>query len=338
MNPPSKPEAESFEEVGVLVTGASGFIGSHLVDALVRAGAKVRALTQYHAQFTLGLLEDLPAEVLAEVEIVRGNVRDPHFLQDTVREDDIVFHLAAQTSIPYSYRSPREFFETNLLGTVNLLEAVRRNGARRLVQTSTSEVYGSAQTVPMDEQHPLVGQSPYAASKIAADKAAESYWRSFETPVVTARPFNTYGPRQSARAIIPSLLSQALAAGPIRVGALHPIRDLNFVDDTVRGFMAVGSAPSAEGGVFNLGSGRGTRIGDLVEMVADLCGGGIEIIQEEVRLRPDASEVDELVCDASLAAECLGWKSEVPLEEGLERTADWVRAHPEHFEVAAYHD
>lgn len=311
-----------------LVTGAGGFIGSHLVEALVAGGASVRALVHYDARSDRGNLELVPAEVLREVEVVAGDVRDPFGVARLVAGCDVVYHLAALIGIPYSYLAPQSYVSTNVEGTLNVLEAVRTHGVPRLVHTSTSETYGTALRTPIDESHPLQAQSPYSASKIGADKLAESYARSFDLPVATLRPFNTYGPRQSLRAILPTVIAQALEGGVVRVGSLDPLRDLTYVEDTVRAFIAVAGCDAAVGRVLNAGSGRSISIGGLVELVLDVLGLDAEVVQEAERVRPAGSEVGELVADASALRGLTGWEPRVPLREGIERTAAWVRASP----------
>ena len=307
------------------VTGADGFIGSHLVEALVRRGHRVRALALYTSAGSWGWLDALDADVLAEVEVVLGDVRDPEHMLSFCDGVDTLFHLAALIAIPYSYSAPRSYLETNAGGTLNVLEGVRRHGVRRMVHTSTSEVFGTAQRVPIDEEHPLQGQSPYSASKIAADKMVESYVCSFEVPAVTLRPFNTYGPRQSARAVIPTVISQ-IAAGrrQIRLGALDPTRDFNYVADTVEAFMAVGAAEDkVVGQEFNAGSGREISIGDTVRTIAEVMGADVEVLAEEDRLRPSGSEVMRLLADRSKLHPATGWEPGHTLEEGLAITAKW---------------
>lgn len=308
----------------VLVTGAGGFIASHLTEALVRGGARVRALVHYNSRNDWGELERLPEAVRGVLDVRPGDIRDPFYVRGLLEDVEIVFHLAALIPIPYSYVAPAEFVETNVRGTLNVLEAARRLGTARVIHTSTSETYGTARYTPIDEKHPLQGQSPYSASKIGADKLAESYWCAFGTPVVTVRPFNTYGPRQSARAFLPTVLTQALTAEEIHVGSLDPVRDMNFVEDTVDGFLRAGVAPGVEGLTLNLGSGRGVSMEELLNLAVAACGRSPRVVREEARVRPDRSEVMTLICDASLAREKLGWQSRVSLEEGVRRTAAWV--------------
>ena len=310
----------------VAVTGSEGFIGSHLVEALVRRGERVRAMVLYNSFNSWGWLESLPADVLASVEVQLGDVRDIASVRELAEGADVIYHLAALIAIPYSYRSPRSYVDTNVSGTLNVLEAARELRTPRVVHTSTSEVYGTARSVPITEDHPLQGQSPYSASKIGADKIAESYHLSFEVPVVTLRPFNTYGPRQSSRAVIPTILSQ-LAAGQrqVRMGDLRPTRDFTFVTDTARAFMAVADAPAEAvvGRTFNAGTGVETSIRDLLEMTGKATGQDVRIIEEAERLRPAGSEVMRLVCDSSRLTAATGWKATVALAEGLAETASW---------------
>jgi NAD dependent epimerase/dehydratase len=311
----------------VLVTGAGGFIGSHVAERLAELGAQVRALVRYNSRNDWGRLELLPAAVKNEIEVVTGDLTDPHSTSRIAQGCGVIFHLAALIAIPYSYIAPAQYVAVNCGGTLNLLEAARAHGVERFVHTSTSETYGTGQYAPIDESHPLRGQSPYAASKIGADKLAESYYLSFALPVVTLRPFNTYGPRQSARAIIPTIISQALTGKVIRLGRLTPIRDLTFVSDTVAGFIKAAERPQAVGEVINLGSGRSIAIGALARQIISLLGGSQEIMADAERLRPDASEVMELICDNRKAAQVLGWEPGVGLEEGLGRTIAYIRDH-----------
>lgn len=310
----------------VAVTGADGFIGSHLVEALVARGDDVRALAQYNSFGSWGWLDRLSQDTLGRVDVVLGDVRDAGCVLDFVDDAEVVYHLAALIAIPYSYRAPRSYVDTNVSGTLNILEAARTLGTGRVVVTSTSEVYGTARSVPISEEHPLQGQSPYAASKIGADKLAESYHLSFELPVVTLRPFNTFGPRQSARAVIPTIITQ-LAAGERRVnlGNLAPTRDFCYVRDTVAAFLAVGAAPAGDvvGRVLNAGTGFETSIGDLAETIARLMDRDIELNQEDQRFRPDASEVMRLVCDNRALRSATGWSPQWSLEDGLRETIGW---------------
>ena len=308
-----------------LVTGAGGFIGSHLVEQLVERGASVRALVRYNALGSWGWLDRSQAK--DSIDVVAGDLTDRDLVASVVEGMDTVFHLGALIAIPYSYVAPESYVRTNIGGTLNVLQAARQAGTPRLVHTSTSEVYGTARFTPMTEEHPLQGQSPYSASKIGADKIVESFALSFATPVVTVRPFNTYGPRQSARAVIPTIIAQCLAQRDLALGSLQPTRDFNFVDDTVAGFIAAAEAEGVEGETFNLGSGREISIGDLAQLIASRIGGEAKVFTDPQRLRPEASEVERLLADASKARRLIGWQPRVSLEEGLDRTIDFVREH-----------
>jgi NAD dependent epimerase/dehydratase len=320
----------------VLVTGAAGFIGSHLVEALARSGAEVRAFVRYNSRNDYGWLEQLERGLGDEVEIFRGDLANPEAVANAVRNCDTVFHLGALIPIPYSYQHPREFVEANVVGTLNVLEACRRDSVRRLVHTSTSEVYGTAIRVPIDEEHPLSAQSPYAATKIAADQLASSFWRSFETPVVIARPFNTFGPRQSARAVIPTLITQALAREDVELGSTHPTRDFLYVEDLTRGFERCAEADGVEGEVINLGSGSEISIADLAEEVFRLVGREASVSFSADRIRPAMSEVERLLADTSKAERLLGWAPEISLEEGLRRTIGWFEGFLELYKPSIY--
>ena len=310
----------------VLVTGADGFIGSHLTEALARAGADVRAFCLYTSSGSLGWLDSTEVEG-AVLDVRRGDIRDARFVEGCCADVEVVFHLAALVAIPFSYAAPESFLDTNVRGTLNVLEAVRRAGCARLVHASTSEVYGTPDTLPIRETHPLKAQSPYSASKIAADKLCEAYHSSFGTPVVTLRPFNTYGPRQSSRAVIPTILSQLLAGKQtVELGSLTPRRDLTYVSDTVDGFIAAGAAPGVEGRTVQLGTGVTTSIQELFELACAVCGVEASVESAEERRRPAGSEVMVLQSDPSLARSLMGWSARVDLEEGLRRTADWLRA------------
>ena len=315
-----------FDGKRVLVTGAGGFIGSHLTEALVRAGAEVRALVHYNSRNEWGNLEMVDGAVRDAIEVVSGEVQDPFSAAAAAEGRDVVFHLAALIGIPYSYVAPASYVATNVSGTLNLLEAVRRGEVQRIVHTSTSETYGTAQYTPIDERHPLVGQSPYSASKIGADKLAESYWRSFRTPVATLRPFNTFGPRQSLRAVIPTIIGQALSGDTVHLGSLTPVRDFTFVTDTVRAFLAVAESDAALGDTLNAGSGKGISIGELATLILGMIGSDARVVTDDQRIRPDDSEVFELVADASRLREATGWSPQVSLSEGLEQTVTFVRA------------
>src|SRR5919109_894999 len=303
----------------VLVTGAAGFIGSHLAESLARAGAEVRAFVRYNSRNDYGWLEQLDGGLIDEIEIFRGDLANPEAALNAAHGCDTIFHLGALIPIPYSYRHPREFVAANVVGTLNVLEACRRESVRRLVHTSTSEVYGTAVRVPIDEEHPLNAQSPYAATKIGADQIALSFWRSFETPVVVARPFNTFGPRQSARAVIPTLITQALGREQVELGSTHPTRDFLYVEDLVRGFERCAEAEGVEGEVINLGSGAEISIAELAAQVFRLVGRDLPITFSPDRSRPPLSEVERLLADTSKAERLLGWTPKIELEEGLRR-------------------
>jgi len=311
----------------VLVTGAGGFIGSHLTEALARAGADVCALVHYNSSNSWGNLEELDKELLRSIKVISGDVRDSHFMRSLVSGRTIIFHLAALIAIPYSYSAPAAYVSTNIDGTLNVLQASADFGVERVVHTSTSEVYGTAEYVPIDENHPLKAQSPYAASKIAADKIAESFYASFHLPVITVRPFNTFGPRQSARAVIPTIATQALSGQKVRLGSLSPVRDLNFVANTVQGMMLAAKSEKGVGQVVNLGSGIGISIEQLANRIFDLLDTHSEIETDRERIRPEASEVMELVASSERAKELFGWEPVVSLNDGLARTLDWLRTH-----------
>lgn len=309
----------------VLVTGAGGFIGSHLVEELLLAGAEVTALLHYNADAAIGNLAHVPADTRKKIHFVHGDLLDADFISRLVAKSEVVFHLGALIAIPYSYDAPRSYINTNVVGTLNILEAVR-SGGQRLVHTSTSEVYGSAIYVPIDEAHPLQAQSPYAATKIGADKLVESYVRSFDIGAVTVRPFNTFGPRQSARAFIPTVIGQALGGGDvIQLGALDPIRDLTFVKDTVSGFIAAAECDEAKGGCFNLGTGEGASVGDVAKRIIDIMGVKASIEVDPRRMRPAASEVDRLISSNTLFRKVSGWAPKVSLDDGLRQTIEFFQ-------------
>ena len=312
----------------VLVTGAGGFIGGHLVEQLVTLGAQVRAFVRYTSRSERHVLAHLPEGIRREVELIRGDLRDEEAVGAAVRGCEVVFHLGAIVSIPYSYAHPREVLETNVLGTLNVLQALRDQSGTRLVHTSTSEVYGSAVYWPMDESHPLQAQSPYAASKTAADKLVESYVCAYDLDAVTVRPFNAFGPRQSGRAIIPTIAAQGLAGVPLRLGSLAPRRDFTFVSDTADGYIAAAEAPTATGRVINLGSGRAISIGELATRIGELIGRELTVQEDPARLRPVGSEVMHLQADNRLALDLLGWRPRVSLEDGLARTIAWLKDNP----------
>ena len=321
----------------VLVTGSEGFIGSHLAERLVELGAEVRAMVLYNSFNHWGWLETLDNRVKNSIEIFTGDVRDYRSVSTAMEGREMVFHLAALIAIPYSYRAPYSYVETNITGSLNVLESARERGMAKVVHTSTSEVYGSARYVPIDEKHPLQGQSPYSASKIGADKLAESYYLSFGLPVSTIRPFNTYGPRQSARAVIPTVISQVLSGRErIKLGALSPTRDFNYVKDTVEGFVKVAESEKSVGKVINIGSGREISIGDLALMIARLAGREVELVCDEERLRPENSEVSRLLCDSGQARALTGWTPAYTLEAGLKETIDWVGSNLDRYKAEIY--
>ncbi|MCT4556799.1 MAG: NAD-dependent 4,6-dehydratase LegB [Pelagimonas sp.] len=316
------------QKAPVLVTGADGFIGSHLVEALVRAGYPVRAFALYNSFNSWGWLDRISPDVAGQFEVVTGDIRDPHGVADAVQGCGAVLHLAALIAIPFSYVAPAAYVETNMTGTLNVLQAARRHETARLIVTSTSEVYGTAQFVPITEEHPLNAQSPYAATKTAADQLALSYYQSFDVPVGVLRPFNTYGPRQSARAVIPTVVSQiAAGAREIQLGALHPTRDFTFVRDTAQGFIQAMNCDAALGQVTNIGSGFEISIADTAALIAEAMGAEVEITQDPARMRPESSEVERLFAGTQLAQERFGWSPEFGGREGFKRglaeTAEW---------------
>ncbi len=322
----------------VLVTGAGGFIASHLIELLVAEGAQVHAFVRYNSRNDPGMLDLLDDKVTRKLEIVAGDLRDADAIRAAVAGMDTVFHLGALIAIPYSYLHPREVVETNVLGTLNVLQAARDEKVRRVIHTSTSEVYGTAQYVPIDEKHPIQGQSPYSASKIGADRIAESFYRSYDLPVATLRPFNTYGPRQSDRAVIPTIITQALTGSEVRLGSLEPVRDFTYVTDTARGFLKIAMPDAAIGHEFNLGSGEAVSIGELVERIFRILGKQPSVLAEAERLRPEKSEVMRLHASNRKAQDLLGWCPQVSLDEGLHRTIDWIsqnlhRYQPGHYTV-----
>ena len=312
----------------ILVTGADGFIGSHLTEHLVRAGANVRAFVYYNSFNSWGWLDEADSAVKASLDVFAGDIRDPHGVYTAMQGCDVVMHLAALIAIPYSYHSPDTYIDTNIKGTLNVVQAARQLGVQRVLHTSTSEVYGTARFVPITEEHPLQGQSPYSASKIGADQIAQSFYASFNTPVATIRPFNTYGPRQSARAVIPTIITQvASGARQVKLGALNPTRDFNYVRDTVRGFVAVAECDAAVGQVVNIGSNHEISVGDTARLIAQLMGRDVEFVSDEQRLRPAGSEVERLWADNSRARTLTGWEPEHAgvegLTRGLQETISW---------------
>jgi NAD dependent epimerase/dehydratase len=320
----------------VFVTGAAGFIGSHLVERLATEGAEVTALVHYNAERNIGNLRHLPPALLNGVRLIFGDIRDVEFLAKALEGSDWVFHLAALIAIPFSYQAPRSYLTTNAEGTLNLLEAARHSAVGRVIHLSSSEVYGSALSVPIDESHPLQAQSPYAASKIAADKFAEAYHRSFGVPVVTMRPFNTFGPRQSLRAFIPTVINQALRGSTVKLGATRPVRDLTFVSDTVSGLLAAAAAPGIEGRVFNLGTGSGHSVGDVATTILKLMDSKAQIVLDPERLRPDHSEVERLISANRAMRDATGWQPAVSLEDGLRQTIAFFRSLPVAPEADSY--
>lgn len=318
----------------VLVTGAGGFIGSHLAERLVREGATVRAMVRYCSTNSWGWLDT--SDVKSEIEVVASDIVDHNAVEETMKDVDVVFHLAALIGIPYSYVAPDSYVRTNIQGTLNVLQSARRLGTQRVVHTSTSEVYGTALRVPIDEGHPLQGQSPYSASKISADKLTESFNVSFDLPTVTVRPFNTYGPRQSARAVIPTIITQALAGDEISLGSLTPTRDFTYVDDTVSGFLAAATCDAAIGKTLNLGVSQEISIADLAERIVALIGGEASVKVQAERQRPSASEVERLLSDNSLMRKLTGWEPAIDLDEGLRRTIGWIEGNLDRFRVGDY--
>jgi dTDP-glucose 4,6-dehydratase len=320
----------------VLVTGAGGFIGGHLTAALVRAGANVRAFLRYNSRNDRGTLDWFGPEISTAVEAILGDLRDVESVNRAVRGTELVFHLGAQIAIPYSYVNPRDFFETNVLGSLNVAQAALEHHAEHVIHVSTSEVYGSAQTIPITEDHPLEAQSPYSASKIGADKLMDSFHRSYGLPATILRPFNTYGPHQSARAIIPTIISHALTSDSVRLGSLEPRRDLTFVTDTVAGFVAAASTAVTVGRSIQLGTGEDVSVGEIVELVAEILGKQLEVQREEKRVRPPNSEVERLLSDPQLARELIGWEPKVTLRDGLARTIEWIESNTHRYPLDEY--
>ncbi|HHT9160069.1 MAG TPA: NAD-dependent 4,6-dehydratase LegB [Candidatus Brocadiaceae bacterium] len=310
----------------VLVTGSDGFIGSHLVEKLLEENCQIKAFVYYNSFNSWGWLDTFPKDNLKNIEIFTGDIRDPNGVKTAIKDIDVVFHLAALIGIPFSYHSPDSYIDTNIKGTLNVLQACREYDIERVVITSTSEVYGTAQYIPINEKHPFQGQSPYSASKISADKIAESFYRSFSTPIIIARPFNTYGPRQSARAIIPTIIIQLLNGNnEVCLGSVHPTRDLNYVSDICNGFIALAKCDEAVGKEINIGSGTEISMGNLANLLIELTGLQAKIVSENERKRPEKSEVERLVCDNSLLKKLTGWKPVISLKEGLLKTIEWFR-------------
>jgi len=321
----------------IVITGAAGFIGSHLTEELVARGAEVRAIVQYNSTNNWENLDFLPEETLGKVEVITGDIRDPFFVRKIVKDSDVVFHLAALIAIPYSYIAPREFVETNVSGTLNVMQACLDEGVEKVVHTSTSEVYGTALYTPIDEKHLLQGQSPYSASKIGADKIAESYHTSFDLPVATLRPFNTFGPRQSARAVIPTIITQILAGKEkIKLGALKPVRDLTYVKDTVKGFTKVAESEKTIGTVVNSGMGEGHSIEEVADKIKSLMDSDAKIELDKKRVRPEKSEVMKLICNNERIRELTNWKPEYTFEQGLEETIEFMRQNLDKYKTEIY--
>ena len=328
---------ETYKGKRVLVTGAAGFIGSHVVEELVHQGAIVTALVHYNSNSNLANLNYIPTEILSQVTIVFGDITDAFQMDYLTLDIDIVLHLAALIGIPYSYVAPAAYVATNINGTLNVLEACRKNSISKLVVTSTSETYGTALYAPIDEKHPLQGQSPYSATKIGADKLAESYWLSFGLPVCIFRPFNTFGPRQSMRAVIPTIITQALQKGnEIKLGSLSPVRDMVFVKDTVDGFLKAGLSKDSSGEVISVGTGYGATIGEIVDLVQEIVGSNKMVVEDIERVRPEKSEVFKLICDNRKAKELLHWEPKVTLKEGLMETIDFIQKNSSSFNSDQY--
>lgn len=320
----------------VLVTGAGGFIGSHLVEKLFELGANIRAFVRYNSRNDYGLLDILPDHIRKQIEIIAGDLRDIESVRNAVKGVNVVFHLGASIAIPYSYINPRDMIETNILGTLNILNSVKEYRVEKMIQTSSSEVYGTAVYVPMDEKHPLNAQSPYAASKIGADKLVESFFLSYNLPVAIIRPFNTYGPRQSARAVIPTIITQALSSDKISLGSLYPTRDFTYIEDTVDGFIKIAESPLTIGEVVNIGSGMEISIGDLANKVISMIGKKMEVISEPNRIRPSASEVKRLLADNEKARNLMAWKPKISLDEGLDRVIKWISSFLDRYKSDVY--
>ena len=316
------------EGKSILVTGAGGFIGSHLVEALVSKGAEVKTFVRYNSRNDWGMLENIPSGIKENLDVMTGDIIDFGVVKKAVRNCDIIFHLAALIGIPYSYVAPESYVNTNIKGTLNIMQASLEEGVEKIVHTSTSEVYGTAKYVPIDENHPLQGQSPYSASKIGADMLAHSYFLSFNAPVAIIRPFNTFGPRQSARAVIPTIISQVLSGNEVNLGSLTPVRDLTYVKDTVNGFVKVAESDKSIGEIINIGNGKGITIGELAKKILTImeCQ-NTSIHTDEERIRPEKSEVMQLICDNSKANRMIGWSPAYSLDQGLKETIEWIRHH-----------
>ncbi len=320
----------------VLLTGSGGFIGSHLAERLVRLGANVKAFVRYNSRNDCGQLEYLHDNILSKITVIAGDLRDPDAVREVVVDTDIIFHLGSLIAIPYSYIHPMEVIDTNVIGTTNVLMAAKDNDIEKIIHTSTSEVYGTAKYVPINEKHPLQGQSPYSASKIGADMIAYSFYTSFKLPVAIIRPFNTYGPRQSARAVTPTIITQALSKKVIKLGSLHPTRDLTFISDTIEGFIKIAENEKSIGEVINIGSGFEISIGDLAEKILRLTKSKAKIETDKKRLRPKDSEVERLWADSTKARKMLNWQPQVNLDDGLKMTIKWISDHIDEYKVGMY--
>jgi dTDP-glucose 4,6-dehydratase len=321
----------------VLVTGAGGFIGSHLVEALLEQGHRVKALVHYNSAGSWGWLDSFAEEIKKQIEVVAGDIRDPAYVCEIVKDADMVFHLAALIAIPFSYHSPHSYVETNITGTLNILQACRNNNVGRLLVTSTSEVYGTAQYVPIDEKHPRQGQSPYSASKTGADSMAEAFYRSFDLPLTIVRPFNTYGPRQSARAVIPAIITQLLAGkNELELGSLEPTRDFNYVKDTVNGFIEIAKSENCIGKDINIASGKEISIGDLAKELIKQINPEAELVCDQQRLRPEKSEVNRLLGDNKKIKDLTAWQPGYSLQQGLVETVAWIRKNLHYYKTDRY--
>jgi dTDP-glucose 4,6-dehydratase len=326
----------NWKDKKVLVTGAGGFIGSHLTEQLLSHGAEVTAFVRYNSRNDLGQLENLPDNKISQLNVIAGDLRDPDAVRKAAKDIDIIFHLGSLIAIPYSYIHPIEVIDTNILGTTNILMAAKDNNVEKIIHTSTSEVYGTARYVPIDEKHPLQGQSPYSASKIGADMVATSFYKSYELPIAIIRPFNTYGPRQSARAVVPTIITQALTKKVVQTGSLHPTRDLTFISDMIEGFTRVAEEKKSIGEVINIGTGFEISIGDLAEKILKLSESKANIEIDKKRIRPKDSEVERLWADSTKARKLLGWQPRIKLDDGLKRTIKWVSDHITEYKVGNY--
>lgn len=320
----------------ILVTGAGGFIGSHLVERLVKIGCAVRCFVRYNSRSEWGFIDILPTQIRERIEVIPGDLKDSDFARHAVEDVDVIFHLGALVSIPYSYIHPRETIETNMIGTLNILTAAKDANVEKVVHASTSEVYGTARYVPMDENHPLQAQSPYAASKIGADKVAESFYLSYGLPITIFRPFNTYGPRQSARAVIPTIITQALTKQKVFIGNLYPTRDFTYVDDTVNGFVLAAKSPQSVGETINIGSGVEISIRELSEKIISLIGKNVKVISDKSRARPPKSEIERLCANTKKAKKVLGWRPKISFDEGMKKTIDWISKNLDFYKPELY--